>query len=78
VIFGGMAAADGIGFVVDVPGRVIRVQDQLVDVGRAEMEDAGFVVIDPHDGMKVMAGHEITPLQFRLLRGAARDGGRYG
>jgi hypothetical protein len=58
MIFGGMAAADGIGLVVDVPGRMIRVQYQLVDVGWAEMENAAFMVIDPDDGMKVMSVHK--------------------
>jgi hypothetical protein len=76
MIFGGMAAADGIRLVVDVPGPMIRVQGQPVDVGRAEMEDAGFVVIDPDDGVKVMAVHAMAPLQFRLPRCPPRSRSR--
>jgi hypothetical protein len=57
VIFRRVPAPDGVGLVVDVPGRTIRVQNELFDVRRAEMEHARFMVIDPNDGMKVMLAH---------------------
>ena len=57
----GMAAADGVRLVMDVPGRVVRVQDQSFNICRAEMEHARFVVIDPNDGMIVMLAHGIMP-----------------
>jgi hypothetical protein len=50
-----VAAADGIRFVVDMPGRIVRVNDQLVGFGRAEMKDARLVMIDPDDGVIVLA-----------------------
>ena len=59
VIFRGVSAADGIRLVMDVASRMIGVQHQLFYVRRAEMEHAGFVVIDPNDRMKVAAGHGI-------------------
>jgi hypothetical protein len=42
---------------MDVSGRIIRVQDERFDVGRAEMKYTGFAVIDPDHGMIVMLGH---------------------
>jgi predicted GTPase len=71
MVFGGMSAADGICLVVDVSGRMVRVQHQLVHVARAEMEDAAFVVINPNDGMKMMAVHATAPLKIRLRRRVA-------
>jgi hypothetical protein len=35
----------------------IRAQNESFDVGRAEMEHARFMVIDPDDGMIVMFAH---------------------
>jgi hypothetical protein len=46
---------------VDVSRRMIRVQHQLLDVGRAEMKHARFMVVDPHDGVKVMTAHGKYP-----------------
>ena len=61
VILRRMAAADGVGFVVDVSRRTIRMQHQPLDIGWAEMEYARFMVVDPHDGVKVMAAHGNSP-----------------
>jgi hypothetical protein len=44
---------------VDVLGRMIGVQHESFHIGRAEMEHACLMVIDPNDGMKVMAAHGI-------------------
>jgi hypothetical protein len=40
-----------------VLGGMVRVQNELLDVRRAEMEHARFMVIDPDDGMKVVLAH---------------------
>ena len=61
MIFRGMSASNGIGFMMDMPRRMIRMQHESFDVRRAEMEDAGLVMIDPDDGMLVMAVHETSP-----------------
>jgi hypothetical protein len=42
---------------MDMPGRMIRVQNEPFDVCRAEMEHARFMVINPNDGMIVMLAH---------------------
>jgi hypothetical protein len=57
VILRGVPAADGIRLMVDVPGRVIRVQYQPLDIRGTEMEDPGFMVIDPYDRMKMAGSH---------------------
>jgi hypothetical protein len=57
----GMTAADRIGLVVDMLGRMIGMQDEFVDIARAEMEDARFPVVDPDDGVKVMLAHGHIP-----------------
>ena len=62
VILCGMSATDGVGFVMDVSRRMIRMQDESFDVCRVEMENARFAVIDPDDGMMVMVVHEIKSL----------------
>jgi hypothetical protein len=62
VIFRGMSASDGVSFMMDVSRRMIRMQDESFDVRRAEMENAGFVMINPDDGVMVMVVHEIKTL----------------
>jgi len=57
VILRGVPAPDGVCLMVDVPGRMIRVQNEPFHIGRAEMEHPCFMVIDPNDRMKVMAVH---------------------
>ena len=61
VILRGMPAPDGVCLMVDVLGRMIGVQHESFHISRAEMEHACFMVIDPNDGMKVMAAHGIGP-----------------
>ena len=53
-----MPAPDRVCLVVDVFGRVIRVQHEPFHVGWAEMEYACLMMIDPDSRMKVMIGHE--------------------
>ena len=57
VIFRRVTGADGVCLVVNVPGRMLRMERQFFDIGRAEMKDAGLVVIDPDDCVKVMGAH---------------------
>jgi hypothetical protein len=42
---------------MDVLGRMIGVQNVSFDIGRAKMEYACFMVIDPNDCMIVMRAH---------------------
>jgi hypothetical protein len=58
VIGCGVSTADGVRLVMDMPGRMIRMQSELLYVGRAEMKYAGLMVIDPYDGVIVMLVHK--------------------
>jgi hypothetical protein len=73
VILGRVPAPDGIRLVMDVSGRMVRMNDEFIDVRGVEMEYAGLVVVDPDDGMKMMATHEFLSKNRccggRLLRG---------
>ena len=42
---------------MDVSGGMVRVQDKSLDVGRAEMEDARFMMINPNHRVIVMLVH---------------------
>ena len=59
-----MPAADRIRLVMDMPGRIVRVQNQCLDVGWAEMKHARFTVIDPDPRMIMMFRHGIGPFSF--------------
>lgn len=48
-----MTAADRIGLVVEVPRRHVRMQDDLVGAGQADVENFGLRMVDPDDRMKV-------------------------
>ena len=61
MIFRGASAPNGVRLVMDVPGRVLGVQDNSFNIGWAEMEHTRFVVINPDDGMKMLA-HDTAPL----------------
>ena len=50
---------------MDVLGRMIRVQNELVHVRWIEMKYARFMMIYPYDGMIVVIVHGIGPLPFR-------------
>jgi hypothetical protein len=82
VVFRGMPAPDGVGLVMDMSGRMIRMQDEPFDIRRAEMEDAGLVMIDPDDGVLVMLAHETSPFSIwprgtlARERNDAREGSR--
>jgi hypothetical protein len=61
---------NGVGLVVDVLGRMIRTQNQTLDIRRAEMKHARLMVVDPNDGMVVMLIHEVSPrLVWRIASG---------
>jgi hypothetical protein len=70
VVFRGMSAADAIGLVMDVLRRMLRMHDKTLDVRQAEMENAGFPVIDPDDGMIVRAGHDFSSFAGRCAEWA--------
>ena len=57
MIFRDVSTPDGVRLVMDVPGRVVWVQDKSFNIGWAEMEHTRFVVINPNHGMEVMLGH---------------------
>ena len=57
MIFRGVSTSDGVSLVMDVPRRVVGVQDKSFNICRAEMEHARFVVINPNDSMEVMLVH---------------------
>ncbi len=61
-----VSAANGIGFVMNVPGGVMGVQNQAIGLHPSEMKDTGFVMIDPNDRV-VMTAHRV--LQSRILAG---------
>jgi len=57
MIRGSVSAADRIGLVMDVLGRMLWMDDEPLDIGRTEMKYARLPVIDPDDGVVMMAGH---------------------
>jgi len=73
VILRGVPAPDGVCLMVDVLGRMIRVQHEPFHIGRTEMEHAGFMMIDPNDRMKVMATHgmRLSSAEYRTASIAA-------
>lgn len=56
-----MTASNGIRFVMDVPSRVIGMQNKLIDVCRAEMKHPRFMMIYPDNGMIVVFAHGFNP-----------------
>jgi hypothetical protein len=56
-----MATPDRVGLVVDVLRWVVWIQHQSIHICRAQMENAGFTVIDPNDRMIMVAVHRIKP-----------------
>src|SRR5437879_7054079 len=58
VIFGGVPAADRVGFVMNVPSGMLRMHDDLVNIRRVEMKHPGFMVIDP-DGSVIVVRQDV-------------------
>jgi hypothetical protein len=58
--FMGMAAADRIGLVMNMPRRHVGMQDHLIKAGKAAVEDPGLQVVDPDDRVKMML-HDLDP-----------------
>jgi hypothetical protein len=56
------------GFVVNVPGGMVRMQYQLFGCGRAEMKYTRFAMIDPDDRVKVMSAHTEDPFATQRRR----------
>jgi len=61
MIRGGVPAADRIGLVMDVLGRMLRTDDEPFDIGPAEMKNARLSMVDPDDGVVMMGGHVLNP-----------------
>ncbi|MGA7971176.1 MAG: hypothetical protein WCA36_00080 [Pseudolabrys sp.] len=55
------AAPHRAGLVMEMLGWVIRVQHQLVGLGRIEMEDPRFAMVDPNDGVVMMCAQRPGP-----------------
>ena len=47
VVLWRVSAPDGVGLVVNVASRSVRVDDETIHLGNIEMKDPSFVVIDP-------------------------------
>jgi hypothetical protein len=58
VIFGGMPAADRVGFVMNVSSGMFRMHDDFVNIRRVEMKHSRFMVIDP-DGRVIVVRQEV-------------------
>ena len=61
MIRGGVSAADRIGLVMDVLGRMLWMDDEPLDIGRTEMKNTSLPVVDPDDGVVMMGGHVLSP-----------------
>jgi hypothetical protein len=70
-IFHGVPAAQRVCLMMDMPRRVIRVQYQPFDIRRAEVEYAGFMVINPNDSVIVAAWHRIHSFGPASLDGSS-------
>jgi hypothetical protein len=57
---------------MDLLGRVIRVNHHALDLFRIEMEDAGFLVVDPDHGVEMVGSHEAESFQGGRSGPAAR------
>jgi len=60
-----MPAADRIGFVMNMPRRHLGVKDNLIGAGKAEVKNAGLLMVDPDDGVEMML-HCSDPFVGRL------------
>ncbi|MFZ0654190.1 MAG: hypothetical protein WCC54_20185 [Pseudolabrys sp.] len=59
LIFLRMSTPNRVGFMVDVLGWMVWMQHRSLDIRRGQMENAGFAVVDPNDGMIVRTVHRI-------------------
>src|SRR5580692_5319126 len=58
MIRGNVSASDRVCFVMDMPGRMIRLQNEPLYIRCVEMKHARFMVIDPDDSVIVVRAHE--------------------
>ena len=49
-----VAAADRIGLVMNMPRRHVGMKDDLIEAGKAEMEDPGLQMVDPDDRVEML------------------------
>jgi hypothetical protein len=54
-----VTAADGVGLMMDMAGRVMRVKHKPFDLGNVEMKNARFKMVDPDDRM-IMTRHGLS------------------
>jgi hypothetical protein len=57
-----MAAADRVGLVMNMPRRHVGMKDDLIEAGKAEMEDPSLQVVDPDDRVKMVLHQLIRSL----------------
>jgi len=67
LVLRGVPTAHRICFVMDMPSRILRMQNQPINFRSTKVEHAGFMVIDPDDSV-VMTSHASLPLFSRFLR----------
>ena len=60
-----MSTPDRVGFMVDVLGWMVWMQHRSIDIRRAQMENSGFAVINPNDGMIMRTVHRIDLFHWR-------------
>jgi len=61
MVRGGVPAANRIRLVMNVFGRMLRMDDEPFDIGPTEMKNARLPMIDPDDDVAMMAGHVLGP-----------------
>lgn len=64
-----MSTPDRVGFMVDMLGWMVWMQHRSIDIRRAQMENSGFAVIDPNDGMIMRTVHRVDLCHWRLNGG---------
>jgi len=64
MIFGGVPAADRVGFVMNVSSGMLRMHDDLVNIRRVEMKHPRFMVIDPNGSVIVVRQDDSPQRQF--------------
>src|SRR5207302_1674708 len=64
MIFGGVPAADRVGFVMNVSSGMLRMHDELVNIRRVEMKHPRFMVIDPNGSVIVVRQDDSPQRQF--------------
>jgi hypothetical protein len=72
LVFCSVAAADRIRLVVNVAHRVFWAYDSCIPIRSVEMEDAGLVMVDPYDSVK-MIRHDLSRSARLLIEVCGND-----